>query len=74
MPTYIYETIPQKPGRKPRQFELQQSMHDAPLTKDPATGESVRRLISGGYGVITQHAAPPAPSCGGDCGCCCENN
>ena len=48
MATYIYETIPQKPGQKPRQFEYEQKMSDPALTHDPKTGLSVRRVITGG--------------------------
>lgn len=75
MATYIYETIPQKRGAKPRQFEAQQSMNDAPLTHDPKTGDPVRRVIAGGYGFIAQKAEPPPPACcgRGDCGCECQN-
>jgi predicted nucleic acid-binding Zn ribbon protein len=75
MATYTYETIPQKPGAKPRRFDVQQSMKDEPLTRHPETGEPVRRIISGGYGFIAQHAAPPPPrcGCGGNCETC-ENN
>jgi predicted nucleic acid-binding Zn ribbon protein len=69
MPTYVYETL----GAKQRRFELVQSMKDAALTHDPETGEPVRRVISGGYGVM-QKGASEAPSsgghaCGGGCGC-----
>jgi predicted nucleic acid-binding Zn ribbon protein len=50
MPTYVYETTD---ATKPvRRFEVNQSMHDAPLKVDPKTGEAVRRVISGGYGVV----------------------
>jgi predicted nucleic acid-binding Zn ribbon protein len=79
MPTYVYETLPQKSGRKPRRFEIKQSMHDAPLTQHPETGEPVQRVIAGGIGVITQRSAPPRPEgcCGGmggeGCHCACEN-
>jgi predicted nucleic acid-binding Zn ribbon protein len=38
MATYLYETIPGKPGEEPVTFEVQQSMKDAPLTKHPETG------------------------------------
>lgn len=69
MTTYVYETVPANPGAETRRFELRQSMHDAPLTKHPETGEPVRRVIAGGYGVITQKAAPPPPPCGGQCAC-----
>ena len=49
MPTYIYETTNQK---KPiRTFEVRQSVHDAPLQADPATGEPARRIISAGYSI-----------------------
>lgn len=76
MPTYIYETL-----KEPiRQFEIKQSMKDDALCVDPQTGEPVRRVISGGYGIL-QKAAAPAPRpcdghggggggcCGGACGC-----
>jgi len=48
MATYLYETIPQKPGEKPRQFEFVQKMSEPALTHDPETGKPVRRLIVGG--------------------------
>jgi len=53
MATYVYETIPSNPDEKPRRFEVQQRMSDAPLTTDPQTGELVRRVIVGGSGWIT---------------------
>ena len=52
MATYLYETIPKKKGAKPRQFEVVQKMTDAALTRDPKTGEPVRRIIVGGSGNI----------------------
>ena len=52
MATYIYETIPQKKGEKPRQFEYVQKMSDAALTHEPKTGIPVRRIIVGGSGNI----------------------
>ena len=73
MTTYVYETVPQKPNETPRRFEVRQSMRDAALTKHPDTGEPVRRVIAGGYGIIAQKAAPPSHSCGGQCGCHCQN-
>jgi predicted nucleic acid-binding Zn ribbon protein len=73
MTTYVYETVPQKPGEKPRRFEVRQSMNDAPLQKDPATGEPVRRVIAGGYGIIAQKAAPPPSPCGSQCACYGQN-
>ena len=57
MTTYIYETIPKNPKDKPRRFEVQQKMSDAPLTKDPKTGLPVRRVIIGGSGIVTHGAS-----------------
>ena len=69
MPTYVYETL----GAKQRRFEVRQSMKDAALTHDPETGEPVRRVISGGYGLMQKAGAEPASgghACGGGgCGC-----
>jgi predicted nucleic acid-binding Zn ribbon protein len=53
MATYIYETIPSDPKRKPRRFEVEQRMTDPPLKKDPKTGLPVRRVIVGGSGLVT---------------------
>jgi predicted nucleic acid-binding Zn ribbon protein len=72
MPTYVYETTDKS---KPiRRFEVKQSMKDEPLTKDPETGEPVRRVISGGYGVVVPggSAGPSVGSVGSHgpgCGC-----
>jgi predicted nucleic acid-binding Zn ribbon protein len=68
MPTYLYETVPNRRGAKPKQYEIQQSMKDAALTHHPETGEPIKRVITGGYGVITpgSSSAPiqPSHSCG----------
>lgn len=53
MATYVYETIPAQPDESPRRFEVQQKMSDPPLTKDPQTGLPVRRIITGGSGLVT---------------------
>ena len=70
MPTYVYETIPEKEDEQPVQFEIEQRMTEKPLTEHPETGQPVQRIISGGL------ALPIAPSGGGDdccnsggCGC-----
>lgn len=72
--TYLYETIPTHDGGKVKQFEIKQSANDAPLTKHPETGEPIRRVILGGWGLITGKSTGSAPSKGG-CGCgpsgCC---
>lgn len=71
MATYVYETISNDPAKPKRRFEMQQSMKDAPLTRDPQTGEPVRRVISGGYGYLgsSKGAAPEkSHNSGGGCG------
>jgi len=70
MPTYVYETT----GATKRRFEVRQSMKDAALTHDPETGEPVRRVISGGYGIMQKGSAQAQSSggggsCGSGCGC-----
>lgn len=73
MTTYVYETIPAKPGEQPQRFEVRQSMSDAPLKRHPETGEPVRRVIAGGIGLITQKATQPAAPCGSQCACFGQN-
>jgi hypothetical protein len=72
--TYLYETIPAKNGEKVKQFEIKQSANDAPLTKHPETGEPIRRVILGGWGLLTGKANRGESSKGGGgCGprgCC----
>lgn len=80
MATYVYETIPQQPGAAPRRFEVVQSMKDAALTRHPDTGEPVRRVITGGFGLMgleSEKKAPAkpvaAPATGGcSPGCACH--
>lgn len=68
MTTYVYETIPQKAGEKPRYHEIKQSMSAAPLTKHPETGEPIRRVVLGGFGVLSSgKAGGQTPSSGGSC-------
>jgi predicted nucleic acid-binding Zn ribbon protein len=75
MTTYVYESIPSEPGDKPRYFEFKQRMSDAPLTKHPDTGEPIRRVVSGGFGVLSKgktgsHSSSSGGSCcGPSCGC-----
>ena len=78
MPIYIYETIPQKKGQKPRRFEVRQSMLDKPLRKDPETGLPVRRVITGGRGYFGPKRGGSSspkncskPSCSGCTSCTC---
>ena len=79
MATYVYETVPRQDGAPPRRFEVVQSMKDAPLTRHPDTGEPVRRVISGGYGVMSKPQASsfaPAPAASTGCapGCACHSS
>jgi len=85
MPVYVYETIPQLPDQPVRRFELKQSMSEPALSRDPDSGQPVRRVISGGYGLMLKGDAgdasagecangscattPPSHSCGSGCGC-----
>jgi hypothetical protein len=72
MATYVYETIPRQPGEAAKRFEVVQSMKDAPLERHPDTGEPVRRVISGGYGLMAKAGASPAQAaapCAPGCAC-----
>ncbi len=73
MATYVYETIPQQPGEHPRRFEVVQSMKDRPLHRHPDTGEPVRRIVTGGYGLMgvggKSPAGAPAAPCSPGCAC-----
>lgn len=69
MTTYIYETIPSHADEKPTCFEIQQSMNDAPLTNHPETGQPIRRVILGGFGVLKKDSALGTNHCGPNCGC-----
>jgi predicted nucleic acid-binding Zn ribbon protein len=76
MTTYVYATIPQHPGEQPRHYEIKQSMKDTPLTQHPETGEAIRRVIRGGFGILgsgksSQPRPPSRGGCGGGCGCGC---
>ena len=55
VPTYIYETTDQT--QPIRQFEVKQAFAEKPLLLDPATGELVRRVITGGYGIVVRGGA-----------------
>lgn len=72
MPTYVYETIPVDDKTPPRRFELVQRMTDEPLRSDPQTGEPVRRVVTGGIGLMTKDnggygGACATPDAGGPC-------
>ena len=69
MPTYVYETT--DPAKPVRRFEVKQSMKDESLRVDPESGEAVKRVISGGYGVHVPGGSvgPSVGSVGGTGGC-----
>lgn len=68
--TYLYETVPQNEGYPVKQFEIQQSMSDLPLKEHPETGEPIRRVILGGWGLVTGKSSPPKTCCTPGSGCC----
>ena len=73
--TYLYETIPAHEDGEIKHYEIKQSANDAPLTTHPETGEPIRRVILGGWGLLM--TKPPSTGAGsqGSCGCgpggCC---
>jgi hypothetical protein len=75
MATYVYETIPRNPGETPLRFEFQQSMKDPPLSRHPETGQAMKRIVSGGFGIMnavgkTAPASKAAPApCSAGCAC-----
>jgi predicted nucleic acid-binding Zn ribbon protein len=74
MPTYVYETVPRTPNEPIDRFEMKQGFDEAPLAQHPETGQPVRRIITGGLGVVATAkgtALPePGPGCGPDtCQC-----
>ena len=72
MTTYVYETIPAKAGEKPQYFEIKQNMNSKPLAKHPESGEPIRRVVLGSFGVLSSKSADSG-SGGGCCsgpGCC----
>ena len=79
MATYVYETT--DASQPVRRFEIQQSMKEKPLERHPETGESIRRVILGGYGYAAKSVGTASGggaaggsggsggSCGTGCGC-----
>lgn len=69
MAIYTYETIPASPDEPVHTYELRQSMRDDAFTHHPETGEPIRRVITGGLGIMTSgKGASSAPSGGHSCG------
>ena len=57
MPTYVYRIVTTDPNAPEQTFELRQSIHDAPLTVHPETGQPVERVIC-----VPQVASPKGNS------------
>jgi predicted nucleic acid-binding Zn ribbon protein len=55
MPTYLYETLPDA-SVPARRFEMRQNFGEPPLAADPVTGAPVRRVISGGLGIVSKRS------------------
>jgi hypothetical protein len=72
--TCLYETIPARASEEPKQYEIKRSASEPPLTRHPWTGEPIRRVILGGWGLMTSKSSGGGASPGG-CGCgpsgCC---
>ena len=70
--TYLYESIPTQEGDPVKHYELQQGMNDQPLTTHPETGEPIRRVILGGWGLLKGASKLESSSgtCCGPSGCC----
>ena len=75
MAIYVYQTVPVKEGGPVRTYEIRQSMKDEALTEHPETKEPIRRVITGGLGIMTSSKVGSAPpplgggGCGGGCAC-----
>lgn len=75
MAIYVYQTVPALEGEPVQTYEIRQSMKDAALTEHPETKEPIRRVITGGLGIMTSSKGGSAPppqgggGCGGGCAC-----
>lgn len=75
MAIYVYQTVPSIEGEPVHTYEIRQSMKDAALTEHPETKKAIRRVITGGFGIMTSlKSGSTAQSqggggCGGGCAC-----
>ena len=69
MPTYVYETILQNESEQAVQFEIRQKMADKPLSKQPETGQPVRRVITTVASVGSSKGGSIGSCCVSKCGC-----
>jgi predicted nucleic acid-binding Zn ribbon protein len=72
--TYLYETLTAREGEVPKRYEIKQAANEATLTQHPETGEPIRRVILGGWGLKPgKEGAGSSVSGGSGCGpkgCC----
>ena len=73
MAIYVYKTVPAIEGEPVQTYEIRQSMKDAALTEHLETKEPIRRVITGGLGIMTSSkgGSAPQPQGGGGCGAGC---
>lgn len=57
MATYLYQIVAADADAPPETFEVRQSMLDAPLTSHPDTGQPIRRVLTGGFGLMKMRAS-----------------
>ena len=66
--TCPYETLSAREGDTVKQFEIKRGANEAHLTRHPGTGEPIRRVTLGGWGITPSttggEGSPPA-----GCGC-----
>ncbi len=69
MPTYIYETIPEKKGGRVKRYEIRQSIKDAALHEHPETKEPIRRVLADRVSVLTSSSSSGSHAHTHSCGC-----
>lgn len=72
---YLYESAVAKEGDVAVHYEIEQGLHDMPLTRHPETGVAIRRVILGGWGSFSTGAGESGKGTGASCDCgpagCC---
>ncbi len=72
---YLYESVVIEEGDAVEHYEIEQGVHDLPLTKHPETGAAIRRVILGGWGLFGASGGAGQKGSGEGCDCgpagCC---
>jgi predicted nucleic acid-binding Zn ribbon protein len=72
---YLYESVVIEEGDAVEHYEIEQGVHDLPLTKHPETGVAIRRVILGGWGFSGASGGAGQKGSGEGCDCgpagCC---